>query len=205
MLILHSMTNRKKRLAIFASGSGSNAEKIIEYFKGNQNVHIEAIYSDRKKAKVLERAEKHKIPSITFNKSHFLEDTQSIIDDLKSKKIDLIVLAGFLLLIPESLIDAFPQKIINIHPSLLPKHGGKGMFGSNVHKSVSESGDSETGITVHFVNKEFDKGRIISQIKCVIKEHDDPQNIASKVLAIEHQYYPMIIDQLLENKYYEGS
>ena len=199
------MTNKIKRIAIFASGSGSNAEKIIEYFKENQTVHVEGVYSNKKNAKVLERAADHKISTYTFTKADFFENTHELIQELKDRKIDLIVLAGFLLLIPELFVDAFPKRIINIHPSLLPKYGGKGMYGIRVHEAVSESGDTETGITVHFVNKEFDKGKVISQVKCLINAHERPEKIASKVLEIEHQYFPMIIDQLLENKYYEGS
>lgn len=193
-----------KRIAIFASGSGSNAEKIIEYFKDRDDVNVAYVYSNRKKAKVLERAEKHGVPSFIFTKDDFLNDT-TVIYHLKRNSIDLIVLAGFLLLIPKKMINAFPQRIINIHPSLLPKYGGKGMYGMNVHEAVSESGDTETGITVHFVNQEFDKGKIISQVRCIIKPHDSAENIASKVLKLEHQYFPLIIDQLLENKYYSGS
>lgn len=199
------MNGKIKRIAIFASGSGSNAEKIIEYFKESQTVRIEGVYSNRKNAKVLERAADHNISTYFFTKADFFENTHELIQELKDRKIDLIVLAGFLLLIPELFVDAFPKRIINIHPSLLPKYGGKGMYGIRVHEAVSESGDTETGITVHFVNKEFDKGKVISQVKCLINAHERPEKIASKVLEIEHQYFPMIIDQLLENKYYEGS
>jgi phosphoribosylglycinamide formyltransferase-1 len=199
------MNGKIKRIAIFASGSGSNAEKIIEYFKESQSVRIEGVYSNRKNAKVLERAADHNISTYFFTKADFFENTHELIQELKDRKIDLIVLAGFLLLIPELFVDAFPKRIINIHPSLLPKYGGKGMYGIRVHEAVSESGDTETGITVHFVNKEFDKGKVISQVKCLINAHERPEKIASKVLEIEHQYFPMIIDQLLENKYYEGS
>ena len=201
---LSIMKSKIKRIAIFASGSGSNAEKIIENFKDRDDIRVETVYSNRKKAGVLERAEKHSIKHITFSKSEFYE-SDYIINDLKKRKIDLIVLAGFLLLIPEKMIEAFPQRIVNIHPSLLPKYGGEGMYGSHVHRAVSESGDSETGITVHFVNQEYDKGKIISQVRCIIKPNDSPESIAAEVLRVEHQYYPLIIDQLLENKYYSGS
>ncbi|MEE9372843.1 MAG: phosphoribosylglycinamide formyltransferase [Saprospiraceae bacterium] len=192
------MKNKVKRIAIFASGSGSNAEKIIVYFKNRKDVKIEAVYSNRKNAMALKRADNQGVISIQFNKTQFLE-TLEIIEDLKRKKIDLIVLAGFLLLVPHSFVEAFPNRIVNIHPALLPKYGGKGMYGNHVHKAVSENGDSVTGITVHFVNHEFDKGEIIAQIKCVIVPNETPERIASKVLKVEHLYYPLIIDQVLAN------
>ena len=195
------MSKRVKQIAIFASGSGSNAESIVNYFKGHDSINVASIYTNRKQAGVLERAARLGIQSTVFTKKSFIEE-DVIIKDLQSKNIDLIVLAGFLLLVPEHFIEAFPSKIVNIHPSLLPKYGGKGMYGMNVHKAVSESGDGETGITVHLVNKEFDKGKIISQIRCVIQPNEDPEKIAAQVLKIEHKYYPLIIDQLLENKYF---
>jgi len=190
-----------RKIAIFASGTGSNAEKIMDYFKDRPDVQVSKVYSNKSDALVIEKAKKRGINSFVFDRKDFY-NSDVIIQDLKSELIDLIVLAGFLWLIPESLIIAFPNRIINIHPSLLPKYGGKGMYGINVHKAVSQSGDTESGITVHFVNREFDKGEIISQIKCLITPHDSPENIAAKVLKVEHEFFPLIIDQLLENKYF---
>jgi len=195
------MKKKVKNIAIFASGSGSNAEAIVQYFKKSETTNVAAIYTNRKKAGVIERAKNLNIPSVIFSKKDFLE-TDQIINDIRNRKVDLIVLAGFLLLVPEHFIDAFPKRIINIHPSLLPKYGGKGMYGMNVHKAVSESGEKETGITVHFVNKEYDKGRIISQVKVIITPNTPANQIAAQVLKVEHRYYPLIIDQLLENKYF---
>lgn len=192
-----------KKIAIFASGTGTNAEKIIQYFAEKSDVSVAAIYSNNSNAGVLGIAEKHQIPFVVFGKKEFY-DSDAILKDLASKNATLIVLAGFLWLVPESLITAYPHKIINIHPALLHKYGGKGMYGMNVHQAVSESGDSETGITVHFVNDKYDQGEIISQIRIPIIPGDLPENIARKVLNVEHEYFPMIIDKLLEKKYYES-
>ena len=192
-----------KNLAIFASGSGTNADKIIDYFSDREDVKIHTVYTNKIGIGALDVAKKHNIPSLPFNKSEFYE-SDTIIKDLQMKNTSLIVLAGFLWLIPKSLIRAYKDKIINIHPALLPDYGGKGMYGMKVHSAVSENGDSETGITVHFVNEKYDEGAIISQIRCPIHPHDAPDNIANKVQKVEHEYFPMIIDQLLENKYFEG-
>lgn len=185
-----------KKIAIFASGSGSNAENIATYFKDAENLNIECIYSNRGDAYVLERAKKLNIPIKIFNRSDFY-NTKIILDHLKDLEVDMIVLAGFLWLIPAYLIDNFP--IINIHPALLPKYGGKGMYGDRVHEAVVENSEKESGITIHYVNENYDEGNIIFQAKCEILPTDSADDVASKVHALEYEYYPKVIDELLGN------
>jgi phosphoribosylglycinamide formyltransferase-1 len=168
------------RIAIFASGSGSNAENIANYFKDNLEVKISIILTNKANAFVLERAKKLNIKTLIFNKTQFLE-TDEILQVLIENEIDLIVLAGFLLQIPESLIKSFPKRIINIHPALLPKHGGKGMYGDNVHKAVVENKENESGITIHYVNENYDEGEIIFQSKCEVLPADNFEDVASKI------------------------
>jgi len=192
-------TNKKatiSRLAIFASGRGSNAEKIISFFENDPTVEIGLILSNRKEAKVLQLAQKCKIPKLVTSRDEFYH-SDKITKNLVEFKIDLIVLAGFLWLIPKYLVDAFPNKIVNIHPALLPKYGGKGMYGMNVHKAVHKAGEIETGITIHYVNDRYDDGAIIFQAACKIEKTDSPEQIAEKVLALEHQYLPQIIRELV--------
>ncbi|NGM89921.1 phosphoribosylglycinamide formyltransferase, partial [Parapusillimonas sp. SGNA-6] len=150
----------KKRIAIFASGSGSNAQKIMEHFKYSNDAEVALVLSNNADAYVLQRADNFEIPSHVFDRHDFYQ-TDEIVNLLKRLEIDLVVLAGFLWLIPDNLLKAFPNKIINIHPSLLPRHGGKGMYGDRVHKAVLEAGDDEHGITIHFVNENFDEGEVI--------------------------------------------
>lgn len=186
------------RLAIFASGQGSNAEKIINFFENDPTVEIGLILSNRKEAKVLHLAQKHNIPQLVTSRDEFYH-SDKIAKNLVELKIDLIVLAGFLWLIPKYLVDAFPNKIVNIHPALLPKYGGKGMYGMNVHRSVHKAGEIETGITIHYVNDRYDEGAIIFQAACKIDKTDTPERIAAKVLALEHQYFSQIIRELVAN------
>jgi len=188
------MTN----IAIFASGSGSNAENIIQYFAGIGNVSINTIVSNKPDAYVHQRAKKYGIESVTFNKIDFVEG-KKIIDYLKSRNTDFIVLAGFLLKIPSILIEAYPHSIINIHPALLPKYGGKGMYGDRVHKAVVESGEKESGITIHYVNENYDEGDIIFQAKCEVLPSDNYEQVAHKVHELEYQYFPKIINEILIN------
>ncbi len=185
-----------KRIAIFASGSGTNAEKIIEHFKGHSAAAISILLSNKREAKALARAARHGVPTRVFNRSELYE-SDDILHLLKEKKIDLIVLAGFLWLIPENLIGAFPNGIINIHPALLPKYGGKGMYGLRVHETVLESGDSESGITIHYVNPEYDEGKIIFQAKCKIDPDDDPESLAQKIHQLEYKHFPKVIENLI--------
>lgn len=183
------------RIAIFASGSGSNAENIIRYFSNHPNFVFPVILSNNEKAFVHERAKKLGVPSVTFSKEDFLKG-EKILNFLQEQKIDAIVLAGFLLQVPSLVIDAYPQKIINIHPALLPKFGGKGMYGMRVHEAVKEAGETETGITIHYVNNEYDAGEIIFQAKCPVLPEDTPETIAKKVHELEYQYYPRVIEKI---------
>jgi phosphoribosylglycinamide formyltransferase-1 len=167
------------QIALFASGSGSNAENIVKYFSENNKFSFPVIISNKPDAFVHERAKKLQIPSKTFSREDFLSG-QPILDFLKEHEIDAIVLAGFLLKIPQVLIEAYPDKIINIHPALLPKYGGKGMYGHHVHEAVAASGDTESGITIHYVNAQYDEGNIIFQAKCPVLPTDSPHSIAEK-------------------------
>lgn len=184
------------KIAIFASGSGSNAENIIKYFANNEGVNIKLIVSNKEDAYVHQRAKNLGIESVTYSASDFYH-TDKVLECLLQKEIDFIVLAGFLLKIPENLLRAYPNKIINIHPALLPKFGGKGMYGDNVHKAVVESGETESGITIHYVNENYDEGIIIFQAKCPVSATDSYEDVAKKVHALEYTYFPVIIDKLL--------
>ncbi|MDH5412578.1 MAG: phosphoribosylglycinamide formyltransferase [Flavobacteriaceae bacterium] len=184
-----------KRIAIFASGSGTNAENIIRYFQKNPVAIVVLVLSNKKDAKVLERAKKHNIKSLSFNKNQFIEENE-VLNILKNEA-DFIVLAGFLLKVPEKIIKAFPQKIINIHPALLPKYGGKGMYGMHVHNAVIANKERETGISIHYVNENYDEGSIIFQKKVRITENDTPNSIADKVHQLEYRYFPQIIESVL--------
>lgn len=187
----------KKRIAIFASGSGSNAQKIMEHFKKHQDAEVVIVLTNNPEAYVLQRADNFEIPSHIFDKYEFYK-TEDVVRLLKNLQIDLIVLAGFLWLIPQNLIQAFPNKIINIHPALLPKYGGKGMYGDRVHKAVLEAGDEESGITIHYVNEDFDEGEIIHQSRFRIDEGDDLEMIKFKGQQLEHLHYPKVVEQILK-------
>jgi phosphoribosylglycinamide formyltransferase 1 len=186
------------KIAIFASGSGTNAENIIKFCKENKKIEISIVFSNNKNAYVIQRAINHNIKYYVFSRPEFYS-SQNILKTLKEQKIDFIVLAGFLWLIPEYLIDTYPNKIINIHPALLPKYGGKGMYGMNVHKAVKENNEKETGITIHYVNKEYDKGDIIFQAKCEILPEDTPEAIAKKVHELEYMHFPKVIEKIVLN------
>ena len=185
------------KIAIFASGRGSNAVNIIKYFAQQKNIKF-VILSNKKDAFVLKEAERLNIPSSIFDRNIFYK-TQEVQEYLVSQKIDYIVLAGFMWLVPAYLIAAFERKIINIHPALLPKYGGKGMYGMNVHKAIIESGDKESGITIHFVNNQYDEGQIILQAKCKIDVGDTPEMLAQKIHQLEYQNYPKVIEDLISN------
>jgi phosphoribosylglycinamide formyltransferase 1 len=185
-----------KRIAIFASGSGTNAQNIVEYFRNNKRVRVEMILSNSANAGVHERAERLNVPSIVFNKRQ-LYDNDSVCKMLVNKKIDLIVLAGFLWLVPSCIIKSFPKRIINIHPALLPKYGGKGMYGMNVHKAVIKNQERMSGITIHFVNEEYDKGDIIFQERCDIELYNTPELLAQKIHSLEYENFPKVIDKVL--------
>ncbi len=186
-----------KRIAIFASGSGSNAQKIIEYFRDNKEIEVTLVLSNNKGAYVLERAVAMDIPAYVFNRQLFYE-TEEVHDILRDIGIDYIVLAGFLWLVPENLLKSWPNHIINIHPALLPKFGGKGMYGDKVHQAVIEAGEKETGITIHYVNEKYDEGEIIFQKVFKILPNDTPESIAEKIHALEHTHFPAVIEQLVD-------
>src|SRR3954471_24605774 len=187
----------KKRIAIFASGSGSNAQKIMEHFKRSSEAEVVLILTNNPQAYVLQRADNFEIPSHIFNRKEFYE-TDSVIKLLKNLQVDLIVLAGFLWLVPLALLKAFPNKIINLHPSLLPKYGGKGMYGDNVHKAILEAGEEELGSSIHFVNAEFDEGEIIHQSRFKIEPGDNLEMVKFKGQQLEHQHFPKVIENLLK-------
>ena len=184
-----TIVNHKVKIAIFASGGGSNAEKIIGYFRNNATIEVSLIVSNKVDAGV----------SLIITKRSFSQ-TNEIIDMLKSLQIDMVVLAGFLWLVPIHFVEAFPNKILNIHPSLLPKYGGKGMYGHHVHEAVKANQDKESGMTIHLVNEKFDDGNIIFQEKCAIDAKMDASEIAAEVLKLEHTYYPQIIEEFIKNK-----
>ena len=185
-------------IAIFASGSGTNAENIINFFKENKKNEISIIFSNNKNAYVSQRAINHDIKYHIFSRPDFY-NSDNVLKILKENNINFIVLAGFLWLIPEYLINEYPNKIINIHPALLPKYGGKGMYGMNVHKAVVENKESETGITIHYVNKEYDKGDILFQAKCPVSLNDTPEDVAKKIHELEYRHFPTIIEKLLSD------
>ncbi|MGW9684409.1 phosphoribosylglycinamide formyltransferase [Flagellimonas sp. 2504JD1-5] len=185
-----------KRVVILASGSGSNAENIFSYFKGSNKVKVVAVLTNKKTAKVLDRCEKLGIPAYFFNREAF-SGSGNFVDIMKSFRPDLIVLAGFLWKIPSSFITAFPNKIINIHPALLPKYGGKGMYGNKVHQAVKENSEPETGITIHYVNENYDEGAILFQAKTIIEPSDSVDDIAQKVHRLEYEHFPRVIEKLL--------
>jgi len=183
-----------KRIAIFASGSGTNAQKIIEYFSASKEIFVDSLWSNNENAYALIRAEKLGIETFTFDSDEFYRSNE-ILDRLYDHRIDIIVLAGFLWLVPRNLTELFT--VINIHPALLPKYGGKGMYGMNVHKAVLASKDKESGITIHQVNQDYDKGKIIFQASCPIVSGDTPETLANRIHELEHQHYPRVIEEIL--------
>lgn len=190
-------SSHKKSIVIFASGNGSNAINIIKYFKNDNSTEVKAVFCNNPKANVIEKAKKEKVKVVLFSKYELLEK-----DGVKKKLIalepDLIVLAGFLLKIPTKILESFPDKIINIHPALLPKYGGKGMYGMNVHKAVVDHKEIESGITIHYVNANYDEGAIIFQAKCKVNPTDQPQDIASKIHELEMRHFPKVIEKVIK-------
>ena len=185
-----------KNIAIFASGNGTNAENIIRYFQNSELVNIELVLANKETAFVLERARSLNVPFAYMGKAEWTEGT-AVLSLLEGRKIDFIVLAGFLARVPDCILHAYPNKIINIHPSLLPKFGGKGMYGDRVHEAVVAAGEAETGITIHYLNERFDGGEIVVQYKCPVLPQDTAADVAKKVHALEYEYYPKVIDRLL--------
>lgn len=190
------MHKEKQHIAIFASGGGSNARKIIEYFKNSETIAVRLVISNKKDAGVLDIAQLHGIETLVVHRTDFAGDDQFLLE-LSTRNIDYIVLAGFLLLVPAYLVSAFPQRIFNIHPALLPKHGGKGMYGHFVHEAVKAAGDTESGMTIHWVDEHYDEGTILFQARCTLAPEDTPEDIARKVLELEHRYYAEVIEKTI--------
>ncbi len=185
-----------KRVVIFASGSGSNAENLIKFFQNSDNVSVIQVLTNNPRAKVLERCKRFNVSTLCFNKQAFTE-TDDVLNILKSSNPDLIVLAGFLWKVPEKFLNEFPNKIINIHPALLPKYGGKGMYGMHVHEAVVINKESDTGITIHYVNENYDEGAIIFQTKCNLSPTDNPIDVAKKIHLLEMEHFPIVVEKLL--------
>ncbi|MFM1876042.1 MAG: phosphoribosylglycinamide formyltransferase [Bacteroidota bacterium] len=184
------------RIAIFASGAGTNAQRIIEHFNRHPSIQVSLVLSNKADAPVLEKAQKAGVETFIFNRGEFYE-SNLVLKELQSRNIDLIVLAGFMWLVPEYLINAFSDRMINVHPALLPKFGGKGMYGMHVHQAVKVAGETETGITIHLVNEEYDKGRILFQAKCALSKKDSADDIAKKVHMLEYANFPSVIEQFI--------
>ena len=183
-------------IAIFASGAGSNTKKIIEHFKHKQNIFVNLIVSNKPDAPVLAMAREYGIPTLVLNRKEFYE-TEDILKIFNKFSIGFVVLAGFLWLLPTYLVRAFENRMVNIHPALLPKYGGKGMYGMRVHEAVKKAGDTETGITIHYVNEQYDDGDIVFQAKCPVSREDSPEDIAQNIYRLEHRHFPEVIEKLL--------
>lgn len=187
-----------KNIAIFASGTGSNAQKIIEHFEGSSLAQVNLVISNKPKAKVLDKAKGFGVPTHVINRQDFYHSNE-VVDLLKQHQTDLVVLAGFLWLVPQNLIEAFPQQMINIHPALLPKYGGKGMYGMKVHQAVVDNQESKTGITIHYVNEHYDEGKAIFQKSCAVAPQDTAEMVAKKVQLLEHEHFPKVVEELVKN------
>jgi phosphoribosylglycinamide formyltransferase-1 len=183
-------------IAIFASGSGTNAENIIKYFSTKNMARVTLVLSNKSEAFVLKRAATHNVKSIFFEYNDFYV-TEQVLQHLLKNNIDFIVLAGFLWLVPENILSKYKNRIINIHPALLPRYGGKGMFGEKVHEAVIRNKDPESGITIHYVNQYYDEGNIIFQARCKVDSSDTPETLAEKVHALEYEYFPKVIEDLI--------
>ncbi|MBS1624268.1 MAG: phosphoribosylglycinamide formyltransferase [Bacteroidetes bacterium] len=188
--------DHQKHIAIFASGRGSNAQAIIDHFKGHPSIKVALIVTNRKDAGVIQIAKENRIPFDIVSPAE-LNNEEELLDMLEVYDIDLIVLAGFLLLIPAFLVKAYPNKVINIHPALLPKHGGKGMYGKHVHTAVLDEKDTESGITIHYVNEHYDEGQYIAQFRCHVEPADTIETLAARIHQLEHAHYPQEIEKLL--------
>lgn len=186
-----------KKIAIFASGSGTNAENIIKFFKNNHLGIVVVVFTNNPKARVIERSQNLQIPVELFNKKDFNDG--ELLQKIKSFQPDLIVLAGFLLKLPQSIVDSYRNKIINIHPALLPKYGGKGMYGMNVHNAIVENKEKETGITIHYVDENYDEGKIIFQKKVIILSTDTAEIVAKKIHELEQRHFPSVIEDVLKS------
>ena len=194
--IIKIIKYKMKHIAIFATGNGSNAQKIIEHFENHDAAKVSLIISNKKTAGVLEKAAAKNISTLIINREEFYQ-TEDILEKLDAFQIDFIVLAGFLWLMPTYIVKSYANKVVNIHPALLPKYGGKGMYGMNVHRAVHAAQEAESGMTIHYVNEQYDEGAIIFQAKCSLQSTDSPDDIAKKVLQLEHQHYSEVIENLI--------
>ena len=185
-----------KRIVIFASGSGSNAENLIKFFHNRENASVIQVLTNNPHAKVLDRAKKLKVSALSFNKIA-ISQTEDVLNILKASQPDLIVLAGFLWKFPDNILEAFPNKVINVHPALLPNYGGKGMYGMNVHNAIVENKEKETGITIHYVNEHYDEGAIIFQAKCHVSDTDTADDVAAKIHELEMEHFPKVVNDIL--------
>ena len=190
------MNNKKIRLAVFVSGGGTNLENIINYFSADEQVEVSMVVSNKADAYALQRAKNHDIPNAVISRKQFAEDEATVMSAVKD--CDFIILAGFLVKVPDYLIDAYPKRIINIHPALLPKYGGKGMYGHHIHEAVKAAGEKETGITIHFVNNELDAGEHIAQFKVELSDEDTADTIAAKIHELEQAHFPKVIESVIK-------
>lgn len=193
------MDGQKKKIVLFASGNGTNAENIIRYFSQKKAAEVAAVFTNRPQAGVIKRAEKLHVPVFVFTREQF-SDTDKLVRQLESLGTDLIVLAGFLWKIPSGLIRHFPQRIINIHPALLPAYGGKGMYGRHVHEAVLAAGEQKSGITIHYVNEFYDAGQIIFQAETAVSASDTPETLAAKIHRLEYLHFPPVIEKILKQQ-----
>ena len=185
-----------ERIAIFASGTGSNAKKIIEYFRAHPNIEVKLVVANKPEAPVLEMAAQRGVKTLQINRSEFYQ-SEKILDELAAAQITFVVLAGFLWLVPPYLTNAYPRRMVNIHPALLPEFGGKGMYGMHVHNAVKENNETETGITIHYVNENYDEGAIIFQATTQLETSDTPEDIAQKIHTLEYEHFPKVIDKVI--------
>ena len=183
-------------IAIFASGNGTNAEQLMKFFDHHESIHVSRILTNKKDAFVIQRAKKYNVPVSVFSRDD-LYSNGKVMEILTLDNIQFIVLAGFLWLVPKELIRNFNGKIINIHPALLPKFGGKGMYGDNIHRAVIESGEKESGITIHFIDEEYDRGGILFQASCPVKPGDTPESLAERIHSLEYTYFPVIVQKTI--------
>ena len=186
-----------KNIAIFASGSGTNAENIIRFFRSGTIGRVQTVLTNRKDAGVIERCQAHGTEVIVFNREQFYHSNE-VLELLFERDIDFIVLAGFLWFVPDYMTESFENKIINIHPALLPKYGGKGMYGMHVHRSVIEAGEKQSGISIHYVNRAYDEGDVIFQASCVVEADDTPDSLAGRIHELEYAHFPLVIEKLLK-------
>jgi len=189
----------KERIAIFASGSGTNAEEFFKCFKHHPTIKIVSLLSNNPQAYAIQRAGNHNLPHKVFHRKQFY-DSDNVLQYLRELKVTFIVLAGFMWLVPENIIAEYDKRIVNIHPALLPKYGGKGMYGDHVHKAVLNNKETESGITIHYVNHQFDEGAIVFQRICKVFPQDTPEDLANRIHLLEYKHYPRVVEKILQHE-----